>query len=250
MQLFKRFYGVKPAGIVHVGAHLAEEYPEYENTFMLEEGVSCVWIEPQPEKVAILRELFSENPRNKVIEALAWSEDGHELTLKITNKSASSSIFDLGDHKTLYPDIEVVGQMSIKTSSLEQILTSEDISDLLVLDTQGSELEVIKGLGPRLAEVKWIFTEVSKRPLYEGGVLYPEIKTYLEQNGFKVKFIEWDRRAGWGDALFIRKELWNSDFILAVGRTIHWLYRRIYGRIPQILFPKLVYLKNLLRRCL
>jgi len=249
MQLFQRFYGVRPAGIVHVGAHLAEEYPEYEKTFMLE-GVSCVWIEPQPEKVAFLKELFSEKPRNKVIEALAWSEEGRELTLKITNKSASSSVFNLKDHMTLYPDIEVIGQISVKTSSLERVLNPEDKCDFLVLDTQGSELEVIKGLGPRLAEVKWIYTEVSKRPLYEGGVLYPEIKTFLEQNGFKVMFIEWDRRAGWGDALFIRSELCNSDFFLEVGRTIHWLYRRIYGRIPQILFPKLVYLKSLLRRCL
>ena len=59
---------------------------------------------------------------------------------------------------------------------------------------QGAELEVLKGLGRKLEDVKWIFSEVSKKnDLYEGGVLYLEIKQYLEERGFKKKFVEWEK---------------------------------------------------------
>jgi FkbM family methyltransferase len=250
MQLFEKFYGVKPIGIIHVGAHLAEEYTDYQR-FMISPGTSCIWIEPQPEKVVFLRELFAKKPQHKVIEALAWSEDARDITLNITNFSPASSVFDLRPSRDFYPSIEVSSQIKLSTSRLETILDVEDKFDFLVLDVQGAELEVLKGLGRRLAEINWIFTEVSrKNDLYEGGVLYLELKQYLENNGFKQKFVEWDRKtySKQGDALFIRNEVWNQSPLLGAQRLILWIYRRIYQRIPTRLLPSLVRLKRIVRK--
>jgi FkbM family methyltransferase len=243
MKLFKKLYGVNPIGLVHVGAHLAEEHQEYENSGMLRNG-KCLWIEPQPDKVAQLRNMFEKSTKHEVIEALVWSESNLDLTLRITNHSASSSVFQMDEHRKHYPQIEVSRILKMKTSRLQDILPSDLKFDFLILDVQGAELEVIRGLGNRIREVNWIYTEVSKVNLYRGGVLFSEINRFLESQGFRKKFIEWDRRAGWGDALFVRNEIWTNSIWLEFQRCFHWIYRRIYGRIPQVLFPTLVLLKS------
>lgn len=50
MRLFRDFYGVRPNGMVHVGAHQAEEFQEYEINNMLGDG-NCYWIEALPSNV-------------------------------------------------------------------------------------------------------------------------------------------------------------------------------------------------------
>ena len=252
MQLFEKFYGVKPAGIIHVGAHLAEEFSDYQR-FMMSPETTCVWIEPQPGKVVVLRELFADKPQHEVIEALAWSEDGREITLNITSFSPASSVFDLRPNRDFYPSIEVSSKIKLITSRLETILEGYSKFDFLVLDVQGAELEVLKGLGRRLEDINWIFTEVSKKnDLYEGGVLYLEIKKYLEDAGFEQKFAEWDRKthSEQGDVLFIRNEVWNPSPVLGSQRLILWIYRRLYQRIPTSILPFLVLLKRVLRQSL
>lgn len=56
--------------------------------------------------------------------------------------------------------------------------------DLICMDTQGATLQVLKGLGKYLKDVKYIITEVYLVPSYEGEALYPEIKQFLAENGF------------------------------------------------------------------
>ena len=243
MKLFMKLYGVKPNGLVHVGAHLAEEYQEYERSGILGSG-KCIWVEPQPDKAAQLRKLFEESPKHEVIEALAWSQSGLNLTLKVTNRSASSSVFEMDEHRELYPTIEVTNEIELKSVRLEDVLPKDSSFNFLVLDVQGAELEVLLGLGFLLGQVNWIYTEVSRKNLYSEGVLYPELNEFLEREGFKRRFVEWDRRAGWGNALYIRDEAWKDSFWLKIRRFINWIYRRIYGRIPQFLFPTLVSVKS------
>ena len=39
-----------------------------------------------------------------------------------------------------------------------------------------------------LKKTRYLYTEVSLEELYEGTVLYPEYKKFLESNGFEVVF--------------------------------------------------------------
>lgn len=246
MSLFRKLYGLKPNNIVHVGAHLAEERSEYERSGILGTGV-CIWVEAQPDKAAYCRKLFRDSQQHRVIEALVWSKSNVEMVLNITNETASSSVFSLEDHKNIYPEIEVIEKLKKRSSTLFEILPKDIEIDFMVLDIQGAELEALIGLGDRIKEVKWIYTEVSRRDLYKFGVQYSELNKYLEDRGFVKKFVEWDRNAGWGDALYLRRELWQTSAKLEIQRFFMWLYRRLYSRIPQPVFPILVKFKRGIR---
>ncbi len=246
MELFRKLYGVAPNGMLHVGAHQAEEFMEYEINEMMGSGI-CYWVEALPWRVEELKSFFKDKPRHRVLQALAWGVSGIDLNLKVTNRTASSSVFDLGEHANFYKDIHVTQTLSMPTVRLDELMSAKDKFDFLVLDVQGSELEVIKGMGQLLSKVNWIFLEVSKKELYVGGVLEKEVDSYLAGQGFKRRFVEWDRNAGWGDALYVRDEYWKSSFMLVFQRGLRWAYRRFYGRIPQPLFPYLVRSKKMLK---
>jgi len=246
MKLFKDLYGVKPNGMVHVGAHQAEEFQEYEINNMLGDG-DCYWIEALPSRCEELRVFFADKPRHKVLHALAWGTSGLSMKLKITNRTASSSVFELGEHADFYKDIHVTETLNIVSKRFDEVISKADKFDFIVLDVQGAELEVIKGMGDLLSRVKWVFLEVSKRELYRGGVLEGEVDSYLCSRGFRRRFVEWDRNAGWGDALYVRDEFWQSSFKTIFQRRLWWMYRRIYGRVPQALFPYLVRLKRIVK---
>jgi FkbM family methyltransferase len=188
--------------------------------------------------------------RNKIYQAVAWDKDGESLIFNVTSKSASSSLFDLGDHKDVYPDIEVIEKVEVKTNRLDSILSSEDSFEFVVLDIQGAEARAIKGLGDRINQVNWIYTEVSKRELYKGSTLFEELEEQLTTLGFKRVFTAWDRKAGWGDALYARKSIYSVTHIqsLKIGSRKFGRYLRSF--IPNSAFPHLVRAKRILKRAI
>jgi hypothetical protein len=58
--------------------------------------------------------------------------------------------------------------------------------DLLKVDTQGSELDVLRGLGER--RPLFIISEVSMVDLYKGQATFPELSRFLEERGYMT----WD----------------------------------------------------------
>jgi hypothetical protein len=73
----KLIWNVKPQSVLHVGAHMAEEGPEY-----LKHGWGHVtWIEAQPKLASNLKKLLDPST-NLVIEAAIWDQSGVELELK------------------------------------------------------------------------------------------------------------------------------------------------------------------------
>ncbi len=57
-------------------------------------------------------------------------------------------------------------------------------ADLLNIDTQGAELLVLKGASQLLSGARALIVEVSTKPYYDGGVLYPELRDFLRMSGF------------------------------------------------------------------
>ena len=171
--------------------------------------------------------------------------NGDVKTFHVTSKSASSSLFDLDEHKTLYPEIGIVREIQVNTSRLDSILSPNDVFDFVVLDIQGAESQAIEGLGQRINSVKWIFTEVSKRKLYTGGTLYRDLDSQLRELGFKRVFTAWDRRAGWGDALYARSSTYAVSMRQLLLIQLSKLLRLTRSYIPEWAFPVLVKLKKL-----
>jgi FkbM family methyltransferase len=192
----KSFWGINPSGVLHVGAHLGEELEDYENNHF----GPVTWIEAQPILVQRLRNRI-QSP-SKVICALVWSKGGIEKVLNLTNNGQSSSVFSLGSHKLSYPEILVSGTLEMTTSTLDELLGT-DAHDFLNLDIQGAEYEALEGLGARIEQFNFIYTEVNRGQVYEGIKQVEEIDNFLAEKGFVRVATVWTSE-DWGDSLYLR----------------------------------------------
>jgi FkbM family methyltransferase len=145
------------------------------------------------------------------VKALCSDTSGQKVAFKISsNAGLSSSMFDLGNHAKLHPDVSYVGQEEMTTVRLDDLLAKQfpqSPFNLLVLDVQGAELLVLKGAVETLKSIDAIYAEVSEEPLYEGGCTWREIDSFLGPFEFSIKNMSLGR-TGWGDALYVK----NSSF--------------------------------------
>lgn len=81
-----------------------------------------------------------------------------------------------------------------------------DHIDFMWLDMESHELYALKHGLTILPTIKAIFTEVAYEPVREGSALYPELRAFLEANGF-TEVWKCKHTHRFGDALFIKKEL-------------------------------------------
>jgi FkbM family methyltransferase len=207
VKVLKRFWGVNPLTIVHVGAHNAEELEDYKNA-----GWGPVtWIEAQPQKAT---DLLGRIPADhKLIEAAIWDVSGVDLHLNIMTNTESTSLLNLGTHSVEYPTIHVSHTIPIKTKTLAELLSGLPAPELIALDIQGVELRAMRGYGRKISEVKWIYCEVNKAELYKGCCLVSEIDEYLSQFGFVREVTRWTAH-NWGDALYKNINLVGSRRII------------------------------------
>lgn len=63
--------------------------------------------------------------------------------------------------------------------------------DLIWMDVQGAELNVLKGFGKKINDVKAICTEVQHQDQYQGGTSADELHSFLDKNNFKMIKEEW-----------------------------------------------------------
>lgn len=193
------FWGVRPTGVLHVGAHEAEELAEYQAAGW----GPVVWVEGLPDKAAQLRERLLGARDQHVFGALAWDSDGDMLTMRRTNNDQASSVLPMGTHLVEHPEIHVVEEIALPTARLDTLLAGTPHRfDFVNLDIQGAELRALRGLGDRLRGVRWIYCEVMEKPLYIGAPLVGELDAYLSGCGFNRVDTQMTPH-GWGDALYV-----------------------------------------------
>lgn len=193
-----------PKGIIHIGAHKAEELNDYLSAKVFD----IVWIEGNENLYNELKEKVKGLPDNKVISAIISDKDGEVVNFNITNNGESSSILELEKHKIHHPQIHVTETIELKTKTFDSIVKDENLYlnkyDFLNLDIQGAELLALKGMKETLGHIKYIYTEVNTAELYKGCALIGEIDEYLSTFGFKrvdTKILE---QYEWGDAFYIK----------------------------------------------
>jgi FkbM family methyltransferase len=172
------------SGVIHVGANSGQErfiYSKYQ--------LNVIWIEP-------LKEIFDkliENTKgfsNQIgLNYLITDRDGEVYDFYISdNEGASSSIFKPLKHNEIWPDVHFPEVTTFHSTTLPTMLTIENIAisdyQALVIDTQGSELLVLKGLGKMIQEFKYIVTEAADFEAYEHCCKLQELSEYLALHGF------------------------------------------------------------------
>jgi FkbM family methyltransferase len=243
---FVKLHGLNAVGVLHVGAHKAEEAEEYISCGLASKH-PIIWVEAQANLVRNLESQL-DSKLHKIYCAVAWDRSGEELTFNVTSKSASSSLFDLGRHLEIYPEIKVDETIAVRTSRLDEVLHPDDEFNFVVLDIQGAELPALIGLGDRLNRVNWIFTEISREALYKGATQFNDLDSFLRDQGFERVFSAWDRKAGWGDAFYVRTQIYSTSVKQKLLIFLSRLTRFARSYIPQPLSPFLVRAKRIVRK--
>lgn len=219
-------YGIKISGVLHLGAHQAEEAPDYRDV-----GVSnVIWIEGNPELMPVLNEELKKYPGQRAYNVLVSDKEGDEVEFKVANNFQSSSILDLGTHKEHHPGISVHHILKLKTHRLDNYFDRNGISligcNFLNIDLQGAELLALRGLGKKLESIDFIYTEINVGEVYVGCATLYQLDKFLSDRGFQrvdLRLTKWQ----WGDAFYIRKKV--SVFSSLSNQTGALCYQVVYN---------------------
>ncbi len=187
------------SGVIHVGANEGQERGLYAK-FML----PVLWVEPNPDVFELLVKNIKQFNNQKAIKALVTDVDGKEYEFHIANnKGESSSILDFNLHKEVWPDVAFEKSIKLISYTLGSLLEKNKIDstkfNMLVMDTQGSELMVLKGSESILHNFKYIKTEVPDFESYKDCCQLKDIELYLSVRGYKEFLREpFARRSGGG----------------------------------------------------
>jgi FkbM family methyltransferase len=198
-------FSIRSGPIIHVGAHLAQERNVYRNL-----GFQPVlWFEAQPEIASRAQQLLEQFDLQQVRNTALWSVEGVELEFFVAgHEGSSSSLLEPFLISASHPDVSIQSSYRINTSTLDrETASSETEYKIIVLDVQGAELEVLKGGKQTLKNVNYIFSEISTLKLYKNSPHAKDLVKYLDDNGFLFAASHLNRNTGWGEGLFIRKEL-------------------------------------------
>jgi FkbM family methyltransferase len=171
-------------GVVHVGANVGQERALYDRL-----GLDVLWIEPIPNVFATLAANIAAFPRQRALECLVTDRDDEPYEFNIANNGGeSSSILPLKHHRDVWPKVDFTRTITLRSSTLATLLARERIDlkryDALVMDTQGTELLVLKGAGSLLEGFRFIKTEVPDFEAYAGCAQLADIARFLTERGY------------------------------------------------------------------
>lgn len=195
-------------GIIHVGASTGQERHVYDSF-----GLPVVWVEPIPEVFEELKRNLESVPRQIALQSLLTDRDGAEYEFHLSsNEGMSSSILDLKLHRDIWPEVDYVGSMQLQSKTLPTLLSDNGIDvaayDALIMDTQGSELLILRGAESILHHFKFIKTEAPDFESYRDCCLVDDLAKFLAVHGFhereRHKFAERASGGSYYDIIFER----------------------------------------------
>lgn len=135
---------------------------------------------------------------------------------------------------------DVVDKIEIECTTLDQVVQENQLAiDFLKIDTQGSELSILRGSTRSLKGILGVEVEVEFAEVYEHQPLFSDVAVFMEQHGFEIlDFVylsHWDRskftglgKLMFGDAVFIQKAESVVEMALENGQCIN-IVRRYIG---------------------
>jgi FkbM family methyltransferase len=186
------------SGVIHVGANTGQE-----RKFYADHNVNVLWLEPIPEVFEKLKENIKEYPNQKAYKYLVTDVDNKKYKFHIANNNGkSSSILTIGLHDDIWPHVRYERSILISSITLDSFVQKESVDmmkyDTLIIDTQGSELLVLKGAEKILNKFKYVKTEVPDFEAYVDCCQVNDISEYLKFKGFKEysKYLFASRKQG------------------------------------------------------
>lgn len=183
-------------GVIHVGAHHGQEYPDYINTFG---NIITHWFEPLDDAFNKLTDLLQFPNVYLYKYALGDAYANSEIFVDTGNDGQSSSLLKPKDHLNLFSHITFDNKQQVNVRPLDSFKITD--SNVLVLDTQGYELKCLQGSIETLKSVKYVFCEYNTNEMYENCPSLDDLNNFLSGQGFSLQQ-QWITDSFWGDAFW------------------------------------------------
>jgi FkbM family methyltransferase len=207
----------KVPGVIHIGANTGQEREHYAWF-----GLNVLWIEPIPAVFETLQSNLAGFPKQQALCRFLADQDGIEYVFHVANNGGmSSSILDFARHVEIWPEIHYTHDIRVTATTLTHLIDAEQIDPrkygALVLDTQGTELLVLKGAAAVLSQFRFIKAEAADFEVYGGCCQLRELTDFLRQHGFVMSHkIPFARTTGGAcyDALYSRVNRFNPRLLV------------------------------------
>ena len=187
---------IQPLGVIHVGAHLGEEVPIYQQ---------CMFghirlVEPDPDNCKKLRADYGNIAA--VIEAACGQRPGRA----VFRKSAASVFSSLNKPR------KETGRFPVELVTLRQLQDKFPLTNVAVIDTQGTELDVLRGADLDRLDLIIIETQEGDQVIGNApasAANWYEVRGYMAAAGW-IPAIQWrheragSKYASYADTLFVR----------------------------------------------
>jgi FkbM family methyltransferase len=169
--------------------------------------------EPLPQAAAQLRAVFAGDPRFEC-RPLALTDHTGTEAFHVTSHDDSSSLLPVAERQVEEFATDGVAVLEVETARLDDAVPAADLPAgpiLLKLDTQGTELDVLRGGTAVLARTSHVVVEVSFVELYQGQADAADITRFLVEHGFDLQAaydVKTSRRTGeplQADLVFARR---------------------------------------------
>lgn len=181
------FKASEPIIFVDVGASAGDVAKSLELHYGVRRGIL---IEPQPGRCRELKQRFQE-PHFSVHQC-AISDEESICKMEVLNWDYSSSILPLRrdtPYTSAAVDFGVRETIDCRLTTLDTLMAEaqwKDKVDLLKIDVQGAELLTLRGAESTLPRVRFLLTEVSFAPHYEGACVFAQVYNFLTERGFRL----------------------------------------------------------------
>lgn len=192
-------------GIIHVGANVGQEIPIYKKY-----TDNIILIEPLQHLCDSIRNMYSDC---LVINCAVGVNEGFMDFYVSSNNGESSSLYRPKTHLTHYPDIVFNETIKVPVKRMETLLYEhpEKIQkcNVLIIDTQGADLDVVKSFGPHILTFDMICLEYINCEYYDNNDNHSNdtksIDDYLTTFNFKLKYRVGDDNLA-GDVVYCKNK--------------------------------------------
>ena len=191
---------------LHVGANKANERYQWETL----RANRVIWVEADPAAIPDIEWNLRGLPDQEVHQALLGDKDDESSEFHVMSvRGANSMLPVLADGCLGYIPEENVTAMTMTRA--DTLLRKLDIApgdlNALVVDVQGTELQVLQGLGDYIHRVKYVVAEYFEKPVYEGQTTVQDLVLFMVNMGCRLwahRGVTGPARDAVGDFLFVR----------------------------------------------
>ena len=188
-------------GVIHVGTNDGYEMQWYEKM-----GIPyIVGFEPYPPAIADFKKQY---PHMKLFE-VALSDVNNAQKLKVYNTGGTgSSLFYCNEIPPHVAEFGLKEEIEVPVRRFDDfVLEHPEIDwkqfDCVVLDTQGNEHDILRGMGEWVSHFKFWNIELSRNPLYDGESSAQEVIDWMKLHGHTAVTPIEDHN----DVMFVRSDL-------------------------------------------